>query len=714
MITDDESQSYHQTDISLRSAGASQQVNMGESTIGETRSSSAASPSIAPPWSGKSIVVPDWNQQPNKPPQPTTSKTDAGAVVPSQAWAATRVVRPLAQSYARRDDTSQRSGRASRTQPTDSNADPTLEQFQRAKMELRADIDRRLQEKRQDKNATANLALLHSLRQPMSAENEKAIQAKIDYYGRMGESPVNWPANSEGDSSGKAAATFVLSREAIRNQNRNKDEQMQAANPSKDLVADWNVASKIQGSSNHVSAQAKGTRSKRNAKWVTAAEVRPERYEKNSNAWGSNNPDDATRSVDSVRAIQEGSFGRSAALGPDPDLVGWDGNFIEAPVEWERRPRLHPQKYYPGYGDYGQFLDEVFHQQYPQLSVAAIPVGKVTNMSLHADGIGMAERTQIVDCQNIVSYFGYSFAAAQEVNRDLGLITNAEYDREGPCPGLALEEVGYAETSEVYAQRLIAHYRKSAVKTEDQPEPPSVEPQASAVEKQLKPHAISVYLRPAVPDDLPQLVEIYNWHIENGPRPAEMRAISEADMRNRFDDAADNKLPIIVAVEKVKGKKQRRRRTTTNLDYHPMLVEEKIVGWGSAADWSASDYVERISVEIELYVEPHSRMRGVGRRLMDKMLQICDPGYLVKGGYDFHCLPETAHMYSEGGARDLHKIWFIVRTWAFPVKTAEDQKAIKASDREDEVDLWLKDWIESWDFKQEGHLTQIAAKNGRL
>lgn len=672
--------------------------------------------------------LPKCGQGSSEPQSISTTAPPMATIGVTPIRAAPRDKRPLLSHYHREGSVATTQPEAHALTPRDLNLDTlSLKDIQRIQGMARAEIDRSNRKRRQDKHATANLELLHALRLPMTAKKEKKVQKQIEQYHKLGESPANWPMDPNSTPAGYASEAFARSRQEIRLQHQLEDDRAQdTTNQKSKTKATQAVETPTQDPSYFVPTETKETQRKRNPRWVTADEIRPERYETNSNEWGSANPDDATQSGDSVQAIRDGAIGRIPAHEPDPGLVGWDGNFIEPPINWERRPRMHPQKIISSFGDYEQFIKEVFHQQLPDTSFAPLPTELLMDLSLHADGIGMIPRHLTITPGNIVRRFGYSTTLENEVVESLNLTVPDEFDSEGPRPGLVFEEVGYVETSEAYSQRFKAYIQKGEPNVGDQDQEAQSEPVAQSPEPLAKEPVVSIYLRPAALADLPQLTNIYNWHIEHGPRPAEISAILESDMRVRFDEAVDNKLPFIVAVEKTRGKKQRRGVNRSNgmrsnhpiqnfnPNYKAVIVEEKIVGWGYAADWSASDYIERISAEVEIYVEPHYRMKGVGRCLMDKMMQICDRGHFAQGGYDFHCLPEKSFMYSEGGARDLHKIWFIVRTWSKPANTPEDEKAVKASDRDDEFDLWLKDWLEAWDFEQEGHLKQIGAKNGRL
>jgi L-amino acid N-acyltransferase YncA len=671
-----------------------------------------------PPKSVTRAKLPQWGQSASEPSESTPSNSHYFPLDTKETRAARRPAKPSLAYYQKREARNQRITRPQSAAPGDQTL---LEQFEYAKMKTHQEIDQRRIKRNQKKHATTDLVLLHKIRLPMSAEKEKLSKAKVEHYAKLGESPSNWPVSTTEAEPGTASEAFARSRDDIRAGAIRTGEHKQAARGWTDDVLQEKDQDHL------VPEHLRQAKPKRNPRWVTSKQTKPEARKAGSNDWGSAHPDDLTTSGDSL-AVDNGSSDRPVQDGPDPGLLGWDGKFLEAPADWESRPKSKPQKYHPSHGDFGEFLTQSFHQQYPPESFVPLPVDMVLNIDLHADGISMTPRAQTITRRSYISHLGHSDAVLTEVrnllrakpdpeypSQFLNGTNDMEFDRiDAPSPHTK-EEIGYIETSEIYSQRYLAMNKGRFNLADDQPTTPRADVEEPVPEFVIKKPSISIYLRPAATADLPQLAEIYNWHIENGPRPTEMDPVSTADIRDRFEDAEHHKLPLIVAVGRPKSKKHSRGSLqNVNMGYQPIVAEERIVGWTSATDWSASDYVERISAEIEVYVDPEFRMQGVGRCLMDKMLQICDCGYIPCGGYDFHCLPEHTWKYGGGGARDLHKIWFILRNWSKPVQTPEDQKLVKASDREDEVDIWLKPWLESMGFAQEGHLKQVGVKKGRL
>jgi L-amino acid N-acyltransferase YncA len=257
------------------------------------------------------------------------------------------------------------------------------------------------------------------------------------------------------------------------------------------------------------------------------------------------------------------------------------------------------------------------------------------------------------------------------------------------------------------------------------------------------------------------MTEVYNWHIENGVRASELHPISCDDMQLRFNMVKDSRMPFIVAVEKSGSARQRKTRRVYGMNHHgdyndpdntTLTKEEHVIGWASATEWSCADYVECISAEVELYVAHDFRQKGVGRALMDVLLDATDSGHTKVGNYDFRVAPEIAHKYNGGGIRNLHKIIFTVRAWNKPMapencyrtyktttranldkwsnwNAAPDagashhhitnpikdfSKEARLSDREDDYSVWLKEWLESYGFEEEGGFKKIGTRNRRF
>ena len=64
------------------------------------------------------------------------------------------------------------------------------------------------------------------------------------------------------------------------------------------------------------------------------------------------------------------------------------------------------------------------------------------------------------------------------------------------------------------------------------------------------------------------------------------------------------------------------------------MNEETIVGWAHLEPYSAGP-MHRFSSELALYVHPGYIRQGIGKCLLDKVMDIIDHGYNKKGGYEY-------------------------------------------------------------------------------
>ena len=627
------------------------------------------------------------------------------------------------------------------------------QKLQRLKVNELNSIHRR--NRRKDRDQTASPATLAALRLPLDPTKEQKIATRVHHYHELGSTPPQaqsesahsttniekTPSRSLGQRSMRGCANpynHLNDTEPVQSIVTTSAQQAQTSPRQTHKIA-------IESSDYYVPAHAKKAAPKRNSRWATNEEIKPDEASEDSNAWGSVDPDEiSANSDDSVKAIHHGNVRHKRAHpSADTGLVGWDGKMQPPPIDWDDRPRFDNRS--PEFKEtFNCWTDSVADRLVagsPDMSFEAIEYAKLRDVSYHPDGIGMVSRKTTITVGN-AGHYGYSNEATEAL-RDTQALTREELnqvitiDTSDPSNDPVLQE-----TTETVVQRWLAHNDinfDSLLRNAEAVEPV---PQAKKERKhEPNPHSpsISIYVRPAVSTDIPQITGIYNWHVENGPRTAECDPSPESDMRDRFTGVTQAKLPFIVAVMKVKRRSRRefsandelRRKKkqingvvqNTNLDYDGMTQEEKIVGWACAQDFTCADYVERISAEVEVYVAHEVQRQGVGKCLMDKLMDACDRGHLKRGGYDFDCAPEKSYLYNGGGGRDLHKLYFILRTWSYPRQPVDKQDTGKVAVRsnppvvnpdEDDYSQWLKAWLEGWNFGVEGYLKQAGAKNGRL
>ncbi|OAL18137.1 hypothetical protein AYO22_10914 [Fonsecaea multimorphosa] len=512
-------------------------------------------------------------------------------------------------------------------------------------------------------------------------------------------------------------------------------------------------------------------------RWSDTNEMNPVQW---SNAGDCEEPESDN---DSTRPMARG-FGRlirsRSPRGPEDGIAGWDGNFKPPPLDWEHRPSFYNNtpEYINGFSSWLQEASMKTMSQGPEVEFSAMPIEEVQNIDNHADGIGFTSKETMIDINNAARY-GFKIADLATWNAK----QPPDFDSDAKLDLSNLENAQYKdETAQAFIDKRMEYLQRAIreAKVNVEPRVP-VEPEDGRVgeeeipqEEEEPPTPITtrnIYLRPAVTSDVPGMKAILNWHITHGIRPSELAEISDDDMHQRFDLSTQARLPFIVAVERSrkntrsksrKGPRVNPNHPIQNIDpeYNGVVKDESIVGWASATDWAACDYVETITAELELYVAASHRQSGVGRCLMDALLDATDRGYFKKGGYDFRVAPEMRHLYSGGGGRDLHKLVFQVRSFNKPMspqrldrlrgaaqiqadppvtqygwvsrngkaseknsssanghqprKRKDYSKAARLDDREDDYEMWLKDWLEKQGFEEEAHLKKLGTKKGRF
>jgi L-amino acid N-acyltransferase YncA len=198
----------------------------------------------------------------------------------------------------------------------------------------------------------------------------------------------------------------------------------------------------------------------------------------------------------------------------------------------------------------------------------------------------------------------------------------------------------------------------------------------------------NIYLRPVEPKDIPQLVAIFNWHVKNSTCVLELENITEDEMRGHIEECEQEDLPFIVAAELLPG-----------IRYAENGHKELIYGYILAVDFTGANTINRFTAELELLVNPATRKQGVGKCLVDKVLDILDPRYSRKGGYHFDYPANKRQVYGSCRGRQMAKVLFAV---PYP------------SDKDSEY-VWLKSWlVDKFRFEEQGILRGIGVKGNQV
>lgn len=446
-----------------------------------------------------------------------------------------------------------------------------------------------------------------------------------------------------------------------------------------------------------------GAKNARKGRWATTTEIKPPpavARSIDSNAFGSEVPSDGeTASGDSVAALDNGRLVRkSRPAVPDAPLADWSGNWMPPPVDWDIRPRFSTTsiEYVEGFGNWNEMTAAQSLNVATGIPFTRLPIELVQNPELHPDGIDLVDPTMNVDEDTAVQY-GYSGDALLTIKHDAKLIDPRIFvDDWGK---LDLRDPDNRKFKNECCLDLLRNYNANIAKEREQ-EMSLRRAQKIARKREgpiiptPNPHTprINIYLRPSVRSDIPQMQDIYNSYLQNSVRGAELQPLTYNDMLNRWADTTDEKLPFIVAISK-----------STKINSGLGNAVEKIVGWASATDWVSRNAVERFTVELEIYVHQEHLHQGVGKCLMDKLIDSTDRGHIARKGYPFSCAPELRHGYSAGGARDLIKLLILVRSLDKPRNEKENDLP------------WIKKWLEDeWKFEQQGYFPHVGVKFKRL
>ncbi|EAW22362.1 GNAT family N-acetyltransferase [Aspergillus fischeri NRRL 181] len=196
----------------------------------------------------------------------------------------------------------------------------------------------------------------------------------------------------------------------------------------------------------------------------------------------------------------------------------------------------------------------------------------------------------------------------------------------------------------------------------------------------------NVYLRGVEDSDIPGLLMILNWYGQKSNLSSSLGTLDEQDVRQRIEDSRRAKLPFIVAAE--------RRRGPSVHD-----TPEKILGYALARDSLGLQTTGRYTAELEIFIKPDHKRRGIGKCLLDKLIEVCDATYVPKRGffYDAGCDDKTG-LYP-GGSRTLKRLVFTI-SYSVP-----ERSQIK----------WLIDWLErDYHFEQQGVLKGARVKFERF
>ncbi|KAH6872177.1 hypothetical protein BKA58DRAFT_381504 [Alternaria rosae] len=171
-------------------------------------------------------------------------------------------------------------------------------------------------------------------------------------------------------------------------------------------------------------------------------------------------------------------------------------------------------------------------------------------------------------------------------------------------------------------KRIADKYRKTMAKR-SRPMPESKLLVQQMVDRRLRPEA-NIYIRPIQVSDVLGITEIYNFYVRDTIFTAEFDERTVAQIAARISDITSAGLPFLVAVSK-----------SNQHRIDPGYVNEKIVGFINLDEHCGQATQFRYTFELELFVHPGFVSKGIGKCLVDRLLEMADTSYRARGGYEY-------------------------------------------------------------------------------
>lgn len=427
---------------------------------------------------------------------------------------------------------------------------------------------------------------------------------------------------------------------------------------------------------------------------------RKPRRSKLINVWGTttDSSDDAeTMSADSITPMHHGKFPDRRRSGVGIALPGWDSNPVPPPVDWQTEAIFNNSSsaFFQGFQ---KWLENVCSQTMPLDAPSSrrrvLDLTVVPWEDLHADGLALVPKQMLKIPRGEEQRYGYTTKDAEEFQNRSHDMDEHDWEDWGKLDPKDEQNAEHGEeTAEMLCRNMNAHWAKERAEKlrraqQNKIQADSIRFAADVQENKMVPKA-NIYIRPAIRADIPQVLFIFNSYVENSARTSELEKIQLSEMQGRLDDSANERLPFLVAILKDFKSTKHTAAHTTNI--------ERVVGYGLATDFCLSDRAEKYTAELELYVHQEWLHKKIGSCLLDKLLEVCDGGYIRRQGYFFHS--DEPSKYYPGGSRDLMSLVFVFRFFY---------------QREESEFERVKNWLAEFDFEEKGLFDHVGMKKGRM
>ncbi|KAL8773324.1 MAG: hypothetical protein Q9209_001718 [Squamulea sp. 1 TL-2023] len=369
------------------------------------------------------------------------------------------------------------------------------------------------------------------------------------------------------------------------------------------------------------------------------------------------------------------------APGYEPgQLVGWDGNWQEAPVEWDRRD-LYDYTTADHQQNVKNFIDDRFEQ---------FLKGFCPPLDVESDALFMSGRALATG----LDYFG----KPQDQKEHHCMPPEDPFSQGKLTKTAAMSIENYLR---VHGKRLQEREQREAAAADRK----KVAKAQRAAEQQVREQAIAeaaanrppnpytprvnIYIRPAKAKDLPQVCDIHNYYIRDATVTGERVELTEHEWRTRYNCCEEDKFPFLVAILVRHNKMDRRHGRN-----------ERVVGFTYAEDFAGEQTMWGHTCELQLFVDRHFLHQGIGKNLMDCILRGINPSYQAKHAVEFEFTTGHNDRYEGGGER-------IITNVVFPLPYVAE---------EDEHAQWVGQWLfQEFGFELQGLLVGVGrVHNGSM
>ncbi|KAI9668628.1 MAG: hypothetical protein M1831_001067 [Alyxoria varia] len=440
---------------------------------------------------------------------------------------------------------------------------------------------------------------------------------------------------------------------------------------------------------------------KQNNRFATSAETRPDPepdvFDDDDAQVASDHADNGfldTKVLAQAHKMEEGEF----------SLQAWDGGWAPAPVDWEDRPSNHDDHFKYRVVIWEPHADAKYDVSLSGESLRDIE-GEICPRSwvpetIDGDPADEWWKKRVEAEEFLRDPFFYDCYIEPFWRRFKGLEIEALQAVEVPDPNVDREDNDILSLNQTVESTIAVRLQKSHRRRDKSQKHVAMQRERAMLELQIGNQnqyspKLNCYLRPVEQSDMPQIQKIWNHWIEKSITTPEVEPLPVSHIEERWTDICDANLPFVVAVNRsAKSMKPRQRRASTNYNTNNNANNEpveSILGFAFADDYNDIRGMYRYTVELEVFIKSDCRRKGIGRCLLDKMLQILDIAHDPRGGYDF---PNEDAKYCAGGNRTIGNIIVNVPY------ASDDQGPLK----------WKKAWLEQFKFQKAGELTNVGRK----